>query len=138
MEFSMQLFAQSLQTSDLDAHFKIYSNCPSADDVNPGIAQIVSMHHTFVRMNGKSNYTIEKKQELNDVIQDGSGENGNEDMDNSADHKMEPKILNSMNHPRILTEKVSFPKVKEPKRKVLTGEGVAAKRLKIKHSFKVE
>ena len=141
MEFSMEVFTQDLQCRVLETPFPSIGNYPIFDDVNPGIAQIVTMHPIYVPVQGKSDYAIEKKIENMDVpvVLTENGQIGSGEEDNST--KMDPKIAESFNHPRMIkTEKIVFPKVKAEKRKLFlapkTGHGKIEQK-KPKHSFQI-
>lgn len=149
MDYSMDLFAQSLNSDIVNTPFPLLSSCPTVENVNPGIGLIVNMHHLFVPFVGKSNYVIEKKTEdLMDNDQEGTGDNDQTEslLQNEKDDKMDPKVVESFNHPKLIkTEKLVIPKDKKlpgkniEKRKFVETEGKGHVDFKRpKHFFKVE
>jgi len=139
----MDCFAQNLSTSVVQHPFPILSNFPFLDNVNPGIGQLVDMHHLFVPVMGKSSYNIEKKADIdNDQIGTGE-ENKTESVNVAEDAKMDPQIVESFSHPkRIKTEKIVLPQNIAPKRKSSfnsAGQGLGMSDLKkMRHSFKFD
>lgn len=138
MEFSL---AKSLEsTSEIfNVPFPYLRSDPAADQVNPGIGQIVSLYETVVPMHGHSRHSIEKKLDsqtsADDVIpvniQTGSGES-----------QMDSTILQSFQHP-IVTDSVIFskdetkPSLKRSKIMNPNDETKSPKQRKIEHKFKV-
>lgn len=139
MEFSMQAFAQALNSTVLESTYPIFSNYPSEESINPGLGQIIDMHHIFVPFHGKSVHVIEKNVEkTNDQVSDQSG-SGQEETINQSDSKMDAKIKESFNHPKLIeTEKIIVPKINPQKRKGALKAPEHSALKKIKHSFKFE
>lgn len=142
----MDAFAQNLSTSVVDQPFPILSNFPAVDNINPGIGQIVDMHHVFVPIVGEPIHTIKKKiDNENDIVGDQSGAGDAKDSHNvteefAAKNKMDARIEESFNHPKIIkTESIKLPKLKAEKRKLPSEiKGASREVKKLKHSFNIQ
>ena len=147
MEYSI---AQSLdQNGDsFNVPFPILRSDPVSDQVNPGIAQIVSLYETIVPMPRNSLYSLEKKMDtevsvakLEKIVEhEKIVEDAIMPQIGSGESQIDPNILSSFKHP-IVTDSIIFaPKAdKKPSKHKLSnvGSGKPAKMMKTDHKFHV-
>jgi len=139
----MDTFVQDLTSQTLQNPFNHVSAYPINENVNPGLGQVVSLHHIFIPSFGKPSSSIDKK--IEDVEnQSGSGIEETPETKSEVD----PKIKDAFEHPYpkvIETERHIFPKSeKRVKKEDLSGTGESAAKKpklsvtkKIKHSFQI-